>query len=231
MIHYQSMIEIKNITKQYGQMKALDDVSFVIGRGEFVCLVGQSGAGKSTLVRLLICEERPTSGHIYIAGRDITKLRPKELPYYRRKIGVVFQDYKLLPQKSVWENIAFALEACEVPEQLIHQKVGRILALVGLERQTSNLPAELSGGEKQRVSIARALIHSPKILIADEPTGNLDPQNTWDIINLLRRINEQGTVVVLATHDREIVDRLKRRVVALRNGRLVADRKSSGYIS
>ena len=224
------MIDIINVTKQYGNLKALDNVSLKIGKGEFVSLVGPSGAGKSTLVRLLTCEEKPTSGKILIADRNIDKLKSQELPYYRRKVGVVFQDFKLLAQKTVYENVAFALEVCEAPYEEIANKVPRILDMVGVLKCRNNLPNELSGGERQRVSIARALVHSPKILIADEPTGNLDPVNSWEIIELLERINNSGTIVLLATHNKAIVDRLKKRVVLLKGGKIVSDRIKGGYV-
>lgn len=224
------MIKIVNVTKQYGEIKALNDVSLKIGKGEFVSLVGPSGAGKSTLIKMLICEETPTSGRILIADRDITKLKSKELPYYRRKVGVVFQDFKLLQQKNVYENVAFALEVCDVPEEEIEDRVPKILDLVGMFKKKDNFPGELSGGERQRVSIARALVHSPKLLIADEPTGNLDPVNSWEILDLLLRINKRETVVILATHNKEIVDRLKKRVILMKNGKVVSDRLRGGYV-
>jgi cell division transport system ATP-binding protein len=224
------LIEIVNVTKQYGEIKALNDVNLKIGKGEFVSLVGPSGAGKSTLIKMLICEETPTSGRILIADRDITKLKSKELPYYRRKVGVVFQDFKLLQQKNVYENVAFALEVCDVPEEEIEDRVPKILDLVGMFKRKDNFPSELSGGERQRVSIARALVHSPKILIADEPTGNLDPVNSWEILDLLLRINKRETVVILATHNKEIVDRLKKRVILMKNGKVVSDRLRGGYV-
>lgn len=224
------MIDIISVTKQYGTVKALDNVSCKIQRGEFVSIVGPSGAGKSTLIKMLICEERPTSGKILIADRNIGKLKPQELPYYRRKVGVVFQDFKLLPQKTVYENVAFALEVCEACDTDIKDRVPKILDLVGMLKRKENLPSELSGGEKQRVSIARALVHSPKILIADEPTGNLDPVNSWEIIDLLNRINRTGTIVILATHNKDIVDRLKKRVVLMKGGKIVSDRIKGGYV-
>jgi len=224
------LIDIISLTKQYGQIKAIDNINLKIARGEFVCLVGPSGAGKSTLIKLLICEEKPTSGKILIVDRNIAKLRSQELPYYRRKVGVVFQDFKLLPQKSVYENVAFALEVCDASDQDIRDRVPKILDLVGMLKRKDNLPSELSGGEKQRVSIARALVHSPKILIADEPTGNLDPVNSWEIIDLLSRINRTGTIVILATHNKEIVDRLKKRVILMKGGKIISDRVKGGYI-
>lgn len=225
-----SMLEIRNITKTYGKIRALDNVSFRVKRGEFASLVGPSGAGKSTLIRLLLCEEEPTEGKIFVAGRDITKLKAQELPYYRRKIGVIFQDYKLLPHKTVYENIAFALEVCEVNQKEIEERVSRILDLVGLTARKDNYPHELSGGEKQRVAIARALVHSPKILIADEPTGNLDPLNTWEIIDILNRVNRAGTLVLLATHNKEVVDRIKKRVISMKKGRIIGDQKIGKYL-
>jgi cell division transport system ATP-binding protein len=223
------LIEAIGLSKQYNSIRALDNVNLKINRGEFVFLVGPSGAGKSTLIKALICEEKPTSGKILVVDRDITKLKPEEMPYYRRKVGVVFQDFKLLPQKTVYENVAFALEVCEAPRQEINDRVPKILDLVGMLKRKDNLPNELSGGERQRVSIARALIHNPKILIADEPTGNLDPVNAWEIIDLLSRINERGTTLILATHNKAIVDRLKKRVILLKDGKIVSDRIKGGY--
>jgi len=226
------LIEFRHVSKIYkSDKKALDDVSFKIPKKEFVCLVGPSGAGKSTLIKMLICDEKPSSGKILIGGFNITNLKPAEIPYFRRKIGVVFQDYKLLSDKNVFENIAFALEVCGASDAEIRKKVPRALKLVGLEKCLQNFPDELSGGEKQRVSIARALIHSPKLLIADEPTGNLDPKTAWEIIKLLLRINEfQGTIILLATHHKEIVDRLKKRVITVKNGKLVSDQQEGKYI-
>lgn len=224
------MIEIIGLTKQYGVTKALDNINLKIARGEFVSIVGPSGAGKSTLIRMITCEEKITTGKILIADRNISKLKPQELPYYRRKVGVVFQDFKLLVQKTVYENVAFALEVCDATDEEIKNRVPKILDLVGMLKKKDNLPSELSGGERQRVSIARALVHSPKILIADEPTGNLDPVNSWEIIDLLSRINHQGTVVILATHNKEIVDRLKKRVILMKGGKVVSDRIKGGYI-
>lgn len=224
------MIEIIGVSKQYGQVKALDNINLKIQRGEFVSIVGSSGAGKSTLIRMLTCEEKPTTGKILIVDRNITKLKNNELPYYRRKVGVVFQDFKLLPQKTVYENVAFALEVCDAPNDMIKDRVPKILDLVGMLKCKDKLPSELSGGERQRVSIARSLVHSPKILIADEPTGNLDPVNSWEIIDLLSRINRQGTIVILATHNKEIVDRLKKRVILMKAGKIVSDRIRGGYV-
>ncbi len=225
------MIEFKNVTKRYGKsICALDNASLHIDRGEFVTLVGPSGAGKSTLIKLLIRDEKATSGEIFVAGRDITKLSNGELPYYRRKVGVIFQDFKLLPKKTVAENVAFALMVSEASPDEIARKVPLILDLVGLSNRMKNRPDELSGGEKQRVSIARALVHTPKILIADEPTGNLDPVSTWEIIELLFKINKRGTTVILATHDKEVVDSLKKRVVTLKGGKIISDQQHGRYI-
>jgi len=226
-----SVIEFRNVGKSYpGGVNALIDLTFSIKMGEFLSLVGPSGAGKSTLIKLLICEEKPTSGSIYVAGRDITRLKKKELPFYRRKVGVIFQDFKLLPKKTVFENVAFALEVSDIPDSEIQQKVPQIVELVGLTSRIKAFTEELSGGEKQRVSIARALVHNPKLLIADEPTGNLDPVTTWEIIDLLFKINQQGTIVMLATHDKEVVDTLNRRVVTVKEGRLVSDQAKGKYV-
>jgi len=223
------LIEVQNASKIYGSIRALDNVSLSIGAGEFVSLVGTSGAGKSTLVKLLTLEERPSSGKILISGHDITKLRPHQIPYYRRRIGVVFQDIKLLPKKTVWENIGFAMEVSEKSSAQIRQILPRVLETVGLTERANNFPEELSGGEKQRAAIARALINEPKIILADEPTGNLDPLNSWDIVQLLLRINQNGTTVLLATHNREIVDALRRRVIILEDGKLISDQKIGKY--
>lgn len=228
--HNRAMVEFKAVTKEYNNVKALDRASFTIKRGEFISIVGPSGAGKSTMVKLLIREEMPSGGQIIVAGRDITLLRSSELPFYRRKLGVVFQDFKLLPQKTVYENVAFALEVSDATLEDIREKVPDILERVGMLSKRDNFPHELSGGEKQRTAIARALVHDPKILIADEPTGNLDPVNTWEIIELLFKINKTGTMVILATHNKEIVDAIKKRVVTMRNGKIVSDEARGKYI-
>lgn len=227
----QIVIDFERVIKQYpGEIKAVDNISFKIGIGEFVSLVGPSGAGKSTLIRMLTREELPSSGRIYVAGRDITTLQPRDLPYYRRKVGIIFQDFKLLPKKTVFENIAFALEVAGVDNASINERVAKITEIVGLTKRIKAMSEELSGGEKQRVSIARALVHNPKILIADEPTGNLDPVTTWEIIELLFKINRQGTIVLLATHDKEVVDALQRRVITMRDGKIVGDAQHGKYI-
>lgn len=225
------VIDFQHVAKEYGGgIKAVDDVNFDIKVGEFVSLVGPSGAGKSTLIRMLTCAERPSSGKIIVAGRDVTLLKDKDLPYFRRKVGVIFQDFKLLPKKTVYENIAFALEVAGVGKTEIKENTDKIIEIVGLTHRVNSLSEELSGGEKQRVSIARALVHKPKILIADEPTGNLDPVTTWEIIELLFKINRQGTIVLLATHDKEVVDALQRRVITMRDGKVVADQLHGKYI-
>jgi cell division transport system ATP-binding protein len=223
------VIDCKGVSKRYGAIVALNDVSLQVHRGEFVSLVGPSGAGKSTLLKLIIREELPSEGEIVIAGKDITELRYHDIPYYRRQIGVVFQDFKLLPQKTVAENVAFALEVADVPDGEIERRVPKVLRLVGLLDRVNNYPAELSGGEKQRCAIARALVHGPKLLLADEPTGNLDPDSMWDVVKLLLRINDMGTIVILATHNKEIVDQINRRVIHITEGKVISDRKRGGY--
>lgn len=224
-----AFITIQDISKRYGDIVALTNVSSTIDNGEFVSLVGPSGAGKSTLIRLLTREELPSAGHIYVAGRDITRLNRRELPFFRRKVGIVFQDFKLLAHKTVFENVAFALEVCDAPNELISERVPRIIGLVSLDHRAQNYPHELSGGERQRVSIARSLVHQPKILIADEPTGNLDPTTSVEIVELLLKINKQGTTVILATHNKGIVDDLKKRVIVMRGGEIVADQPIGQY--
>jgi len=225
------MIEFKNISKYYpGDCIALKDVSFIIRPKEFVSIVGRSGAGKTTLLKLLLKEEEPSEGEILVDGKSIGKLKKKEIPFYRRKIGVVFQDFKLLNNKTAYENIAFAMEAAGRSEEEIAEDVPQILGLVELVDKADNFPYQLSGGEKQRVAIGRALVHKPDILMADEPTGNLDPLHTWDIIRLLCRINELGTTVILATHDREIINALNKRVISLDRGRMIRDEENGRYI-
>lgn len=225
------MIEFKNVTRSYmGDCFALKDVTFDIKQKEFISIVGRSGAGKTTLLKLLLKEEEPSSGKIFVDGRDIIKLKRKEIPTYRRKIGSIFQDFKLLPNKTAYENIAFAMEAAGRLEEEIAEDVPQILNLVELADKADNFPYQLSGGEKQRVAIGRALVHKPDILMADEPTGNLDPLHTWDIIRLLCRINELGTTVILATHDREIINALGKRVISLDRGRLIRDEENGRYI-
>jgi len=225
------MIEFKNVSKYYpGDCSALKEVTFNIKPQEFVSIVGRSGAGKTTLLRLLLKEEEPSEGQVIVDGKNIAILKHKDVPLYRRKIGVVFQDFKLLPNKNAYENIAFAMEAAGRSEEEIATDVPQILSLVELVDKAENFPCQLSGGEKQRVAIGRALVHKPDILMADEPTGNLDPLHTWDIIRLLCRINELGTTVILATHDREIINALSKRVISLDKGRLIRDEENGRYI-
>ncbi|OGZ33066.1 MAG: cell division ATP-binding protein FtsE [Candidatus Portnoybacteria bacterium RBG_13_40_8] len=225
------MIEFKNVSKYYpGDCAAIKDVTFSIRPKEFVSIVGRSGAGKTTLLRLLLKEEPPSEGEILVDGRNVKNIKSKELPLYRRKIGTIFQDFKLLPNKTAYENIAFAMEAAGRAEEDISEDVPQILSLVELVDKADNFPCQLSGGEKQRVAIGRALIHKPDILMADEPSGNLDPLHTWDIIRLLCRINELGTTVILATHDREIINALSKRVISLDRGRVIRDEENGRYI-
>lgn len=224
------MIRFDNVTKVYkGDVVALRDVSLEINKGEFVFLVGPSGSGKSTFLKLLLRDEVATQGSILVAGRDIGRLSSWKVPQLRRNIGCVFQDYKLLPNKTVYENVAFALEVIGRPRSLIGSQVPQILDLVGLTKKAENFPTELSGGEQQRVSIARAFVNRPLILLADEPTGNLDPATTVGIMRLLDRINRTGTTVVMATHDQRIVDAMRRRVLELDHGQLVRDQARGVY--
>jgi cell division transport system ATP-binding protein len=224
------MIRLDNVTKVYKEtLKALEGISLEIGKGEFVFIVGPSGSGKSTLIRLLLKEEEPTRGEIYVAGKNIGRLSPWKVPYLRRNLGTVFQDFKLLPDKTVFENVAFALEVIGKPKHMIASRVPEALELVGLKSKLENFPDELSGGEQQRVSIARAFVNRPLILLADEPTGNLDPATSVDIMKLLDRINRTGTTVVMATHDNAIVDAMRRRVVELEGGRMVRDQARGVY--
>ena len=224
------MILLDRVTKVYGKdAPALDRVSLHIDQDEFVIIIGSSGAGKSTLLKLLTREEKQSSGKIVIGNIDYDKLKDREIPYLRRKIGSVFQDFKLLPNKTVFENVAFALEIVGHSNREIKHTVPKVLNVVGLRGKEKRMPAELSGGERQRVSIARAIVRQPKILIADEPTGNLDPGHAWDIIRILEKINRFGTTVVLTTHNQEIVNKLKRRVIHLQDGRIVSDKAHGEY--
>ena len=224
------MIRLENVTKTYKDtVVALEDISLEVSKGEFVFVVGPSGSGKSTLIRLLLKEEEPTNGRIYVAGKDIGRLTAWKVPYLRRNIGTVFQDFKLLPDKTVFDNVAFALEVIGKPRHVMETRVPEILELVGLGDKLSNYPDELSGGEQQRVSIARAFVNRPLILLADEPTGNLDPATSVDIMKLLDRINRVGTTVIMATHDNAIVDAMRRRVVELDDGRMVRDQARGVY--
>ena len=224
------MIRFETVTKTYkGEVVALREASAEIQRGEFVFLVGPSGSGKSTFIRLINREEVPDAGKILVAGKDVSSLSSWKVPYLRRNIGYVFQDYKLLPKKTVTENVAFALEVIGRPRPIIKRQVPAILELVGLSRKADRLPEELSGGEQQRISIARAFVNRPLILLADEPAGNLDPATSVGIMRLLDRINRSGTTVVMATHDRGIVDTMRRRVIELDRGMLVRDESRGVY--
>src|ERR1700759_1971273 len=225
------MILLDRVTKTYSKDlgAALDRISLHVEPKEFVIVVGQSGAGKTTLLRLLTREERPTSGKIVIGGIDYDKLKDKQVPMLRRKIGVVFQDFKLLPNKTVFENVAFALEIIGVSRREIKDTVPPVLDIVGLKGKEARMPKELSGGERQRVAIARAIVRQPKILIADEPTGNLDPKHAWDVIRVLEKINHYGTTVLLTTHNQDIVNKLKRRVVTIEGGHIASDKANAGY--
>ena len=228
------MIIFQNVSKIYNgngrQVAALEDATFTINPKEFVSIVGKSGAGKSTIVKLLIGEERPSKGRIIFSSYDVNKLKHHELPQLRRRIGVIFQDFRLLPNKTAFENIAFALEVAGRLQSDIEEFVPQALDMVGLKNKMSNFPRELSGGEKQRVAIARAMINHPDVVVADEPTGNLDPMNTWEIIRLLLRINELGTTVLLATHNKEIINYINQRVISLEDGRIIRDEEKGKYI-
>jgi len=225
------MIKFKQIYKIYPpDCRALEDINLIISEQEFICVAGRSGAGKSTLIRLLIREEAPSQGQILWHNHDIFQIQNRDLPFWRRQIGMIFQDFRLLPEKTAYENIAFAMEVGGRNNQEIERDVPQLLKLVNLVERADHFPSQLSGGEKQRVAIARALAHRPKLLIADEPTGNLDGLHTWDIIRLLIKINELGTTVVLATHDREIINGLEKRVVILEKGRIIRDEQSGRYI-
>lgn len=225
-----SIITLDNVSKKYvSGTDALQECSLTIEKGEFVFIVGRSGSGKSTLIRLLLKEIEPTTGKIEVAGQDITALKLKQIPMYRRKLGVVFQDFRLLEDRSVYENVAFAQRIIGVPGYNMRRNVASMLSLVGLADKVKANPKHLSGGEQQRVAIARALVNKPAILLADEPTGNLDPKNSWEIMSLLEEVNKMGTTIVVVTHNNEIVDAMKKRVIALRKGVVVSDEEKGGY--
>ena len=226
------MILLDRVSKSYSKRSestALERISLHIEPKEFVIIVGPSGAGKSTLLKLLTREEKPTSGKIIVGGIDYEHLKDKDVPRLRRRIGVVFQDFKLLPNKTVFENVAFALEIIGISTKEIKHTVPRVLDIVGLKGKEKSMPMELSGGERQRVAIARAIVRQPKILIADEPTGNLDPKHAWDVIRVLEKINRYGTTVLLTTHNQDIVNKLKRRVITVEGGKIVSDRSGGSY--
>jgi len=224
------MIEYRNVSKIYpGNYPALDNVNLIIQPGEFVSVVGQSGAGKSTFLKLLYAEEKPTVGDVIFNKKNIVNLKTRNLPYHRRQIGTVFQDFKLLPKKTLFENVAFAMEVAGKTNKEIDHDVRQILDIVGLSRKMGKFPQEVSGGEQQRAALARALVNKPKVLVADEPTGNLDPISTWEIVQLLLKINEIGTTVILATHNKGIVDKICRRVVSLDKGRVIRDDMNGKY--
>jgi cell division transport system ATP-binding protein len=225
------MIHFKNISKIYPpDAVVLEDINLFIRPGEFVSVIGRSGSGKTTLMRLLVAEEKPTEGEIIVGGWNITDIRPKNIPLLRRQIGNIFQDFKLLPNKTVFENVSFALHVCSASAAEIRKVVPQAIKIVGLEGKEDRFPRQLSGGEKQRVAIARALAHQPKIIIADEPTGNLDSHHTQDIIDLLKKINSFGTTVILVSHEKDVVNHLKKRVVTVENGHIISDQENSRYV-
>lgn len=225
-----ALIEMNGVDKKYRRSTtALRDINVKVNQGEFVYIVGPSGAGKSTFIKLLYREEKVTAGTIKVGKFDLNKLRRRDIPMLRRSIGVVFQDYKLLPKKTVFENVAYAMQVIGEKPRDIKKRVPEVLDLVGLKHKMRSFPHQLSGGEQQRVAIARAIVNNPKVLIADEPTGNLDPEISWEIMQLLERINLQGTTILMATHNKQIVDTLRHRVIAIENGRIVRDEEEGEY--
>lgn len=224
------MIKFENVTKKYSNHYALNNINLEIHKGEFISLVGQSGAGKSTLLSLVIGEERPDAGRILIDDINVGAIRPTDIPYLRRKIGFVFQDIKLLPNRTAYENVAFAMEVAGEHVHTISKEVPQILETVGLEHRANAFPHEMSGGERQRIAIARSLVHKPVLLLADEPTGNLDSINAWDIIQLLLKINKAGTTVMLATHAKDLVNSIKKRVITIEKGEIVYDQQKGKYV-
>jgi len=226
------MIEFRNVSKKYTTgITAVNNTSLYIEKGEFVFIVGESGCGKSTLMKMLMKEVEPTSGQILINGVDITKISKRKIPVLRRSMGIVFQDFRLLPDKTVYDNVAYAMRVIEANPKIIKRQVPNVLSLVGLLEKKDMYPDQISGGEQQRVAIARAIVNNPSMLIADEPTGNLDPKNSWEIMSLLNDINVRGTTVVVATHAKDIVDRMKKRVIAIDKGKVVVDKEKSDYVS
>ena len=231
MIEEKGIIYLDNVSKSYSTgSPALNGITLSIGRGEFVFVVGDSGSGKSTLIRLLLRELTATSGSVYVMGNDLAKLKHRQIPKFRRNLGIVFQDFRLLNDRNVYENVAFAQRIIETPVNEIRRNVPAILATVGLAGKYKAKTRQLSGGEQQRVALARPLVNSPSILLADEPTGNLDPKNSWEIMRLLEEINESGTTVVVVTHNREIVNAMQKRVVTMKKGIIVSDQEKGGYI-
>lgn len=224
------MLIMSNVSKVYGSgAAALQNVNVHIAPGEFVFVVGPSGAGKSTFIKMLFREVLPTAGSIFVNGVDILQLQPQEIPFMRRQLGIIFQDYRLLPDRTVYENVAFAMQVIEAPHRKIKRRVMNVLDLVGLRRRAGAFPGELSGGEQQRIAIARAIVNDPLLVIADEPTGNLDPETSWDIMEIFKEINATGTTIVMATHDKDIVDGMGKRVIAIEKGRIVRDEQNGGY--
>ncbi len=224
------VIEMQDVWKTYPNgTHALQGVSVKIDRNEFVYVVGPSGAGKSTFMKLIYREEMPTKGQISVGGFNIGKLKPRKIPYVRRNIGVVFQDFRLLPRLTAYENVAFAMEVIEAPKKVIRKRVPEVLELVGLRSKANREPSQLSGGEQQRIAIARAIVNNPSVIIADEPTGNLDPETSWGIMQLLDEINFRGTTIVMATHNRDIVNKMRKRVLAIENGNIVRDQVRGEY--
>ena len=225
------MIDVENVSKTYAAgTPAVNNINLHIDKGEFVFIVGDSGAGKSTLIKLLLKELEPTEGKIVINGKNLGRMRRKKIPMLRRDIGVVFQDFRLLKDRNVYDNIAFAQRVVETPTKVIRRKVPAMLSMVGLAEKYKSFPKELSGGEQQRVAIARALVNNPPILLADEPTGNLDPNNSWEIMKLLEEINKRGTTVIVVTHNKEVVDAMQKRVITIKKGVIVSDERKGGYI-
>lgn len=224
------MIEMQDVWKIYPDgTQAIKGINLRVARNEFVYIVGPSGAGKSTFMKLIYREEKPTKGQIFVNGFNLAKLKPRKIPYLRRNIGVIFQDFRLLPKLTAAENVAFAMEAIEAPRKLIRKRTMEVLSLVNLKDKANSLPSQLSGGEQQRVAIARAIVNNPAVIIADEPTGNLDPETSWEIMKLLEEINYRGTTIIMATHNKEIVNRIRKRVIAIENGVIVRDEARGEY--
>lgn len=224
------MIQMENVSKVYDNGSvALSEINVSIEKGDFVFVVGPSGAGKSTFIKLIFREELPSQGQLIVNGRNVGDLKPEEVPFLRRQLGIVFQDYRLLPNRTVYENVAFAMQVIEAPRREIQKRVNHVLDLVGLRVKARSFPTELSGGEQQRIAIARAIVNNPIAVIADEPTGNLDPDTSWEIMKIFERINKNGTTIVMATHDKTVVDAMKRRVIAIEKSRIVRDQEKGVY--